>query len=98
MTYSYCTEEIMIWRGRSTNNRLFICCKPPRLFTSMFKNVPSDLLLVRRDAAFQFVVNSPEHGVLHDNVQYILADGLVRNIALDYLSVVAPLKCLSQIK
>ena len=68
VTYSYYEDYALAGPVQPTVDFLYAVNRRD-CFTSRFKNVPSDLLLVRRDAAFQFVVNSPEHGILHDNVR-----------------------------
>ncbi len=38
-------------------------------FTLKYRNIPSNLLLVRRDSTFQFLISSPEYGVVAENVR-----------------------------
>ena len=37
--------------------------------TLSYRNVPSNLLLIRRDSTFQFLINSPEYGIFSENVR-----------------------------
>ena len=72
VTYSYYEDYDLAGPVQPTVDFLYAVNRRD-CFTSMFRNVPSDVLLVRRDAAFQFVVNSPEHGIVRDNVRVYIS-------------------------